>query len=636
LFFKNKPLSLTTRFRATSFIPALVVSVVMGITIFTVVEYRNREILQTSAQKTIETMRVLFQGPLISGDTTSASSLMQSIMSDPDLVSVKVFDISGELFAEGTNDGVRSSKSIPVTEKIYRESLPVAIWDDEDSSLPAELGHIELVLGRENSDIRKNRVLFFLYAVTLFALLVSVWLGRRIGMSILRPLGIIGETVTQIRAGNYSTTNTVIKNDELGLLSDNILHLASELNSKDEAIDEQMAELLQSREELIRHQEENSELLNDLINEYSNPLVSAVGSLQNASSVVTDGAGADLIGSALRNIEYLLEMSGDFGYLVDQRTQSETLRSVAVQINTLTNSVISSFAQQCSACGVSIVHDAEDYSDLLDQEVYSDPIRIRVLLKNVLEYAVQYAPAGGSISIRTMVREQSNRAVVIMDVFDDTRHFSDKALSVLARYFSDSQDFLEQDEYLSIPIEYRTANRVARSLNGNLSINRCLNGGQILSIQFLVQAEPGALPSLDAAVSKTPRTDILFYRYGTEGNSIADKYLKSKDIEVQPVSSLLSSPGPLPWPDCRLVFVELDLARPEYSQLLRCMELPLQSNQISVIALIEPKDSDSISSLMSIGFTEVIVKPVTASHICSLIDANSTVNSSMKRIFASL
>ena len=636
MFFKNKPLSLTTRFRATSFIPALVVSVVMGITIFTVVEYRNREILQTSAQKTIETMRVLFQGPLISGDTTSASSLMQSIMSDPDLVSVKVFDISGELFAEGTNDGVRSSKSIPVSEKIYRESLPVAIWDDEDSSLPAELGHIELVLGRENSDIRKNRVLFFLYAVTLFALLVSVWLGRRIGMSILRPLGIIGETVTQIRAGNYSTTNTVIKNDELGLLSDNILHLASELNSKDEAIDEQMAELLQSREELIRHQEENSELLNDLINEYSNPLISAVGSLQNASSVVTDGAGADLIGSALRNIEYLLEMSGDFGYLVDQRTQSETLRSVAVQINTLTNSVISSFAQQCSARGVSIVHDAEDYSDLLDQEVYSDPIRIRVLLKNVLEYAVQYAPAGGSISIRTMVREQSNRAVVIMDVFDDTRHFSDKALSVLARYFSDSQDFLEQDEYLSIPIEYRTANRVARSLNGNLSINRCLNGGQILSIQFLVQAEPGALPSLDAAVSKTPRTDILFYRYGTEGNSIADKYLKSKDIEVQPVSSLLSSPGPLPWPDCRLVFVELDLARPEYSQLLRCMELPLQSNQTSVIALIEPKDSDSISSLMSIGFTEVIVKPVTASHICSLIDANSTVNSSMKRIFASL
>jgi signal transduction histidine kinase len=635
LFFKNKPLSLTTRFRATSFIPALVVSVVMGITIFTVLEYRNREILQTSAQKTIETMRVLFQGPLISGDTTSANSLMQSIMSDPDLVSVKVFDISGELFAEGTNDGVRNSKTLPFSEKIYRESLPVAIWDDEDSYLPAELGHIELVLGRENSDIRKNRVMFFLYAVTLFALLVSVWLGRRIGMSILRPLGIIGETVTQIRAGNYSTTNTVIKNDELGLLSDNILHLASELNSKDEAIDEQMAELLYSREELIRHQEENSELLNDLINEYSNPLISAVASLQNASSVVTDGAGADLIGSALRNIEYLLEMSGDFGYLVDQSTQSETLRSVAVQINTLTNSVISSFAQQCSARDVSIVHDAEEYNDLLDQEVYSDPIRIRVLLKNVLEYAVQYSPAGGSISIRTMVREQSNRAVVIMDVFDDTRHFSDKALSVLARYFSNSQDFLEQDEYLSIPIEYRTANRVARSLNGNLSINRCLNGGQILSIQFLAQAEPGALPSLDAAVAKTPRTDILFYRYGTEGNSIADKYLKSKDIEVQPVSSLLSSPGPLPCPDCRLIFVELDLARPEYSQLLRCMELPLQSNQTSVIALIEPKDSDSISSLMRIGFTEVIVKPVTASHICSLIDANSTVNSSMKRIFAS-
>lgn len=607
----------------------------MGITIFTVLEYRNREILQTSAQKTIETMRVLFQGPLISGDTTSASSLMQSIMSDPDLVSVKVFDISGELFAKGTNDSVRNSKTLPVSEKIYRESLPVAIWDDEDSSLPTELGHIELVLGRENSDIRKNRVLFFLYAVTIFALLVSVWLGRRIGMSILRPLGIIGETVTQIRAGNYSTTNTVTKNDELGLLSDNILHLASELNSKDEAIDEQMAELLYSREELIRHQEENSELLNDLINEYSNPLISAVASLQNASSVVTDGAGADLIGSALRNIEYLLEMSGDFGYLVDQRTQSETLRSVAVQINTLTNSVISSFAQQCSARDVSIVHDAEEYNDLLDQEVYSDPIRIRVLLKNVLEYAVQYAPAGGSISIRTMVREQSNRAVVIMDVFDDTRHFSDTALSVLARYFSDSQDFLEQDEYLSIPIEYRTANRVARSLNGNLSINRCLNGGQILSIQFLAQAEPGALPSLDAAVAKTPRTDILFYRYGTEGNSIADKYLKSKDIEVQPVSSLLSSPGPLPCPDCRLIFVELDLARPEYSQLLRCMELPLQSNQTSVIALIEPKDSDSISSLMRIGFTEVIVKPVTASHICSLIDANSTVNSSMKRIFAS-
>jgi PleD family two-component response regulator len=194
---------------------------------------------------------------------------------------------------------------------------------------------------------------------------------------------------------------------------------------------------------------------------------------------------------------------------------------------------------------------------------------------------------------------------------------------------------LEKDEYLSIPMEYRTANRVAHSLNGNLSIKRCLNGGQILSIQFMALVEPGDLPTLDLAESKTPRTDILFYRNVPGGNSIVDKYLKAKDIQVRKVSSILSSPEILSGSDCRLIFVELNLASPEYPELLRCLQLPLQSNQTTVIGLIEPKDAESIASLMDSGFTEVITKPVTASHVCSIIDANSTVNNSMKRIFTS-
>lgn len=631
----KKSISLTNRLRATSFVPALVVSLIMGITLYSVMEYNNNEALNSNALKTVKIMRVLFQGPLISGDKSVADTLMQSMMSDPDLISAKVFDASGALLAEGKNDNSPKFKTLGVSEIVYRDTLPVAIWDDEDQSSAVALGHIELVLAPEGANKRQRRVLLIWYSTTFFALVFSVFLGSIIGKSIQNPLRVISDTVREIRSGNYLTSKSVATNDELGLLSDSILHLAKELNAKDEAIDDQMAELLNSREEAIRLQEENAELLKDLSNEYSDPLIVAIGDLQRAAGQVNNGVPAELINSALRNIEYLLEITGDFGYLVDQTSRSEILRSVPVHINKLTNSVLSSFADQCTTRDISMTHEADGDHCMVDQTLYSDPIRIRVMMKNILEYAVLHSIPGASIAVRTMTRSQSNRGVIIIDIFDDNRYFSDEVLSVFSNYFNDSQDFLEHDEYSSIPIEYRTANRVIRSLNGNLSIKRWLNGGQILSIQFLTLMGPGKMPSADLADNTKPRTDILFYREVIEGNSIVNKYLKAKDIRILEVSSILSSPEKLSSPDCRLVFVELDLAHPEYSALLQCLQFPLQSKHITVIALIRSVDLNSIPNLMSSGFTEVIVMPVTASHICSIIDANSTITNSMKRIFTS-
>ncbi len=631
---KRKSLSLSTRLRATSLIPALVVSVVMSVTIYTVLEYNNRETLGSYAHKTIETMSVLYQGPLISGDSAVAETLMQSMMSDPDLISAKVFDVNGQLFAAGENGSTRRHGTLHFSENIYRETLSLNIWDEDDRPRALTLGHIELVVAPESASRRMNQVLFILYGVILLALVFSVWLGNTLSKSIRNPLKIIGQAVTQIRSGHYLSPPAVSSSDELGQLSDNILYLAGELSTKDEAIDEQMTELLRSREEAVRLQEENVELLKDLGNEYSDPIISAIGCLQKASRVVVDAGGSQLIDSALRNIEYLLNITGDFSDLIDQKSRSEALRCVPVQFETLTSSVVSACAAQHSDGEVSLVYSRDSEQRATSQTIYSDPIRIRVMLKNVLDYIVSHSAPCSRVTLRTVMTKKSDRTVIIVDIFDDNRYFSDEDLCVLTSYFSGSQDFREQDEYLSIPLEFRTANRVAQSLGGNLSVKRCINGGQILSIQFLANVAPDGATNTDTPKGDDPRSDILFYRQACRGNTILDKYLEAKGIRVRKVSTIVSSPDSVISPDCRLLFVELNFATPEYFELLRCLQFLLQSKETTVIAIIGPDKAEAVPELMRAGFTDVLVSPVSAGHICSIVDANSTINTSIQRIFS--
>lgn len=626
-------LSLTNRLRATAILPALFVSVVMGITIYSVLDYANRDALKNSAQKTIETMTVLYQAPLISGDSAIGKTLMRSLLSDQEIVSAKVFDVNGNLFVEGSNDSMKHSYTLRVTRIVKRDTLPLNIWDgSEKSPKDTSLGQIELVVAPAAAIDRMNAVLFIFYSVTLLALLFSIWLGTRIGKSILNPLKTISAAVSQMRAGNYTVSHKVTSSDELGTLSENTIHLATELSSKDAAIDRQMSELLHSREDAFRLQDENARLLQDLGNEYIDPLISAIGSLQRVSSPSNSKSG-DHLQTAIKNIEYVLETTEEFKSLVDHDIATEYLQAVPVQLPAVCQTLLDSYASACAEKDISLSFENDIDQDVTDRTIYSDPIRIRVLLKNVLEYAISNAEVHGRIAVRTILSSHAGRAVIVIDLFDDNQHLSEDALSLLNTYFSSSQDFLEQEKYQSIPIEYRTANRVASSLDGTISIKRYINGGYIFSIQFLSHAKPGANSPSNIPNDVPARSDVFYFRQYHSENSILERYLSSKGIQMRNVDTLASFATELNDPDCRLIFIELDTGAPEYDEGLRRIRDVISSSNASVVALVESGHKRGSINLVENGFTDVMVRPVSASHIYSIIKANSSVSTSLERIF---
>lgn len=211
----------------------------------------------------------------------------------------------------------------------------------------------------------------------LIAIVIAIFATLLISRSILHPVEELTAAVRQMQRGDMTARVNIQSRDEIGLLGNSF---------------NAMAESINKQEQLRKN------MVSDVAHELRTPLSNILGYLEAADDgkIATD---QDLVKNlqeeaALINhlVDDLQELAlGDAGHL---RIEVST-----ISINELILSTYESFTPACQKLGITLTCDIP--ADL--PAVKADAQRITQILGNLMNNALNYTPAGGTISLRAFV-----------------------------------------------------------------------------------------------------------------------------------------------------------------------------------------------------------------------------------------
>ena len=213
----GKTLGIKERAIFLALAPAIAIALALT-AYFLVVRYADvEEALQNRGNSLVRQLGPAAEYGVFSGNRAELLRLVQTAAREPDVVSVTVYDASGQLLASAGNprslvdnvppDSQRArDQAIEVfRSRISRPTMPVddpfqAVNPIPDSA-DKTLGNVVVEMSRADLDARKHEILGVTLLVTFIVLAGSALLALRLGRDITEPVLALENAVARIRAG---------------------------------------------------------------------------------------------------------------------------------------------------------------------------------------------------------------------------------------------------------------------------------------------------------------------------------------------------------------------------------------------------------------------------------------------------
>ncbi len=213
-----------------------------------------------------------------------------------------------------------------------------------------------------------------LWQAALVAALAAVGLALLFSRLITNPVNRMKMSVQRIRDGDLSQRVHVNTDDEIG-------DLASAFNS--------MAEKLEENEQGRRH------LLADVVHELRTPLSIIQGNLEAwEDGIVTPTPEA--IAPVHEEAVLLSRLITDLRDLSLAEAGQLSLSLDSVDVSTLISSVVASYRERADTHGITLTTDVPETAG---GSVYVDTMRIRQVLRNLLDNALRHTAPGGIVTV---------------------------------------------------------------------------------------------------------------------------------------------------------------------------------------------------------------------------------------------
>ncbi len=213
-----------------------------------------------------------------------------------------------------------------------------------------------------------------LWQAALVAALAAFGLALFFSRLVTNPVNNLKASVQRIRDGDLSQRVALTTNDEIG-------DLASAFNS--------MAQRLEENEQGRRH------LLADVVHELRTPLSIIQGNLEAWQDGVVAPTPA-AIEPVHEEAVLLSRLITDLRDLSLAEAGQLSLTRESVDLSTLVRSVIASYQDRADAHGINL---SMDLTEGGVPQVNIDPVRIRQVLRNLLDNALRHSATGGSIKL---------------------------------------------------------------------------------------------------------------------------------------------------------------------------------------------------------------------------------------------
>ena len=255
---------------------------------------------------------------------------------------------------------------------------------DEDGRL---IGSIRYMVSMERADQQTRLVIEILILAGIFIMMLLTFSGVYFIRSILVPVRQVSQSARQIAQGDFEVRIQKAHNDEIGQLCDTVNDMAEELGAAERM---------------------KNEFISSVSHELRTPLTAIKGwaeTLRDGADKATEEKGMNVIIRESERLSGLVEELLDFSRLQNGRMQ---LVSERLDLLAELDEAVYLFTERARTEGKALIYQENECL----APVYGDRNRLRQVFVNILDNALKYTEAGGSVTVSSQVEAERVRVMV--------------------------------------------------------------------------------------------------------------------------------------------------------------------------------------------------------------------------------
>lgn len=334
---------------------------------------------------------------VLNDNLNTLESLLRATLSTPDVRFAEVRDRDDNIlvYVERPKEQGQNTPQVEVFQApIHLQGPPGREWPLPPGRSLGDgyLGRVIVGISNDTFSTRQQEILMKAGVLSLFALLLTFLLARRLARQLAQPLSAMGQALERIQGGDYRPALIERGNDELTDLARHINNLACALEQSGREQQQAIAELIQAREESEQANRAKSDFLAMMSHELRTPMNGVLGMLQLLETTALNDEQSEYAALATESTEHLLKVINDILDFSRIERGALELEAIAFNLLELLQGSIQVFQHSAQQRGLQLQLDTQPGLEHL--EVRGDPTRIRQILVNLIGNALKFTEEG--------------------------------------------------------------------------------------------------------------------------------------------------------------------------------------------------------------------------------------------------
>lgn len=592
---------------------------------------------------------------IFSGNKENLTSLLHSSLEDDDVVTISVFDKTGNLFVREP-DGVNPGKFDEFNSRTFRHPIVLHTTDVNDiQDIDIEkierireeyLGWLEVVLSTSRLDTKRNKAVqdasFIIFIGLLSSILLALWMAKSLTDPIIR----LTNAVNRVEEGHLDEEINISSSGEIGFLEkgfmsmlkkiritqqdlqDRIDETTQGLKNSLSIVEKQNIELTEARTKALESSQAKSRFLANISHELRTPMNGILGFSKLLKDSNLSDKQKDYVDTIGKSANNLLNLIDDILNISRSEAGKLQIYNETFNLYDCISDVITLLTPSINEKNLEIIfHYYEDTPKI----IHAPFERIRQVLTNFLGNAIKFSQKG-NITIRVMLDPDEDKLhSILISVSDEGIGIPEDDIDRIFKPFTQIDETITRT-YGGTGLGLAISKSIVNAIGGEVDLESTPGKGS--KFWFTFNHYPDEVTILSSNNNNTQNKNSLtnINILVAEDNPINSKLITSILDDYGAKISLVSNGK-----DALSAFKEND-----FDIILMDIQMPIMDGldatysirneaglgkNIPIVGITANAIQEDINNYKKAGFNDILIKPITAERLVKEIQywvSNST------------